>query len=260
MNPPDRQSLFGQRLHPVRFEWGQTGAHAVAADLAVVVDVLSFSTSVCIAVERGMSVFPYRWKGADAEAFARECDAILAVGRLEAATPGAPSAFSLSPAMLLTGPAVPRLVLPLPNGSMITTLLMESGASVVAGCLRNATAVSDWLAIRMGQGDSVAIIAAGERWRDDDSLRPALEDHLGAGAILSALSALGYRSVMSPEASSAADLFDAVRPRLDWVMRDCVGARELEVMGFGSDVEVARLLDASRVVPLLAEGAFLAVS
>ncbi len=41
-------------------------------------------------------------------------------------------------------------------------------------------------------------------------------------------------------------------------MRDCVGARELEVMGFGSDVEVAHLLDVSRVVPLAAEGAFLA--
>ncbi|WP_442853638.1 2-phosphosulfolactate phosphatase [Brevibacterium sp. VCM10] len=89
-------------------------------------------------------------------------------------------------------------------------------------------------------------------------MRPALEDQLGAGAILSALSALGYRSVMSREASSAADLFDAVRPCLDRVMRDCVGARELEVMGFGSDVEVAHLLDVSRVVPLAAEGAFLA--
>lgn len=256
----DQADLFGQRRYSVRFDWGPRGARAVGADVNVIVDVLSFSTSVCVAVERGTSVFPYRWKGVAAEAFARERDAVLAVGRLEGAAPDSPSALSLSPSLLLTGPAVPRIVLPSPNGSTITTLLMESGASVVAGCLRNATAVSDWLAIRMEHGDSVAIIAAGERWRDDDSLRPALEDHLGAGAILSALSALGYRSAMSPEASSAADLFDAVRPRLDRAMRDCVGARELEAMGFGSDVEVARLLDASRVVPLLTEGAFLAAS
>lgn len=173
-----------------------------------------------------MSVLPYRWKGADAEAFAQERDAVLAVWRLEAAAPGSPSALSLSPSTLLTGPAVPRLVLPSPNGSTIATILVKSGASVVAGCLRNATAVSDWLAIRMERGDSGAIIAAGERWRDDDSLRPALEDHLGAGAILSALSALGYWSAMSPEAQSAAGLSDAVRPRLDRAMRDCVGARE----------------------------------
>jgi 2-phosphosulfolactate phosphatase len=60
-------------------------------------------------------------------------------------------------------------------------------------------------------GDSVAVIAAGERWRGDDSLRPSLEDHLGAGAVLSALAGLGYRDAMSPEASAAADLFDVVR-------------------------------------------------
>lgn len=253
---PDETDLFGQREYSVRFDWGPVGAQAVGADVTVVVDVLSFSTSVCVAVERGMSVLPYRWKGAHAEAFAREHDAVLAVGRLEAAEPGAPSALSLSPAALLTGPAAPRLVLPSPNGSTITTLLASTGASVVAGCLRNASAVSGRLATLMARGASVAIVAAGERWQDDESLRPALEDHLGAGAILSALSALGHGSAMSPEASSAADLFDAVRPRLDRAVRDCVSARELHARGFGSDVEVAASLDVSRAVPVLTDGAF----
>lgn len=232
----------------------------MGADLAVVVDVLSFSTSVCVAVERGMSVFPYRCKGADAEAFARERDAVLAVGRLEAAALGFRDMLTLSPASLLTGPTVPRLVLPSPNGSTITALLADSAATVVVGCLRNATAVAGWLATRLEQGDSVAIVAAGERWRDDDSLRPALEDHLGAGAILSALSAHGYRGAMSPEASSAADLFDAVRVRLGRVLGDCVGARELDANGFGSDVAVAGSFDVSRVVPVLSDGAFRASS
>lgn len=93
-----------------------------------------------------------------------------------------------------------------------------------------------------------------------DSLRPTLEDHLGAGVILSALSVRGYRSAMSSEASSAADLFDAVCPRLDRAISECVGARELEAMGFGADVEVARMLDSSLVVPLLIKGSFLAAS
>lgn len=195
-------------------------------------------------------------EGAGAEAFARDHDAVLAVGRLESTLPDSPTALSLSPAALLTEPSVPRLVLPSPNGSTITTILDESGAQVVVGCLRNSAAVADVIAARLEHGDSVAVIAAGERWRGDDSLRPSLEDHLGAGAVLSALAGLGYRDAMSPEASASADLFEAVRPRLAQSMHECVGARELEVMGFRSDVEVAASLDVSRVVPALADGAF----
>lgn len=256
MNLPDWQVLFGQRCHAVRFDWGSAGAQAVGADLAVVVDVLSFSTSVCVAVERGMRVFPYQWKGLRADAFARERGAVLAIGRLESTLPESSSALSLSPAALLTEPTVPQLVLPSPNGSTITTQLDGSGAQVVAGCLRNSAAVADVMAARMERGDSVAVIAAGERWRGDDSLRPALEDHLGAGAVLSALSDLGYRDVMSPEAATAADLFDVVRPRLTQAVHECVGARELKAMGFRSDVDVAASLDVSRVIPILADGAF----
>jgi 2-phosphosulfolactate phosphatase len=74
--------LFGQGGFGLRMDWGPVGARAARADVSVVVDVLSFSTSVCIAVERGMRVYPYRWMGARAAEFAREHDAVLAVGRL----------------------------------------------------------------------------------------------------------------------------------------------------------------------------------
>src|SRR5690606_36019252 len=141
-------------------------------------------------------------------------------------------------------------------GSTITTILDESGAQVVIGCLRNAASVADVAAVRVARGDSVAVIAAGERWRGDDSLRPSLEDHLGAGAVLSALASLGHRDAMSPEAAAAADLFDVVRPRLAQFIRECVGARELEAVGFSADVDVASALDVSRVVPTLVDGAF----
>lgn len=256
VNSTDLQVVFGQHRNQVRFDWGPAGAQAAEADLAVVVDVLSFSTSVCVAVERGMNVFPFRWKGSGAEAFARDHDAVLAVGRLESTLPDSPTALSLSPAALLTECAVPRLVLPSPNGSTITTILDESGAQVITACLRNSAAVADVAAARLEHGDSVAVIAAGERWRGDGSLRPALEDYLGAGAVLSALAGLGYWDAMSPEASAAADLFDAVKPRLSQSIRECVGARELEATGFRADVDVATALDVSRVVPVLVDGAF----
>ena len=58
----------------VRFDWGPTGAAAIAegADVAVVVDVLSFTTTLCVAVERGMTVLPYPWKDERAAAYADE--------------------------------------------------------------------------------------------------------------------------------------------------------------------------------------------
>ncbi|MFE7855456.1 hypothetical protein [Streptomyces sp. NPDC057403] len=53
------------------------------------VDVLSFTTSVTVAVEAGTRVFPYAWRDETAAAFARDKGAALAVGR-RAVTPATP--------------------------------------------------------------------------------------------------------------------------------------------------------------------------
>ncbi|MFC6343001.1 2-phosphosulfolactate phosphatase, partial [Nocardioides hankookensis] len=65
----------------ISFEWGPTGAAAIAAPTTVVVDVLSFTTTLTVAVERGMTVFPFRWKDERAATYAAERDAVLATGR-----------------------------------------------------------------------------------------------------------------------------------------------------------------------------------
>lgn len=249
-------SVFAQRGFDIRFEWGPTGARAVRADVAVIVDVLSFSTSVTIAVGRGMTVFPYPWKDDRAADFAAAHDAVLAVGRLEATKSERPSAPSLSPAGLLAGEAVPRLVLPSPNGSTIAAVLGDTDSQVVIGCVRNAGAVSRWLADAIDQHHSVAVIAAGERWASDDSLRPASEDQLGAGAILAGLRDRGFGDRMSPESVAAATLFDAVQGDLSGVLHEVVSGRELVAKGFASDVAVAAERDVSSVVPILVDGAF----
>ncbi|MFI6422990.1 2-phosphosulfolactate phosphatase [Streptomyces sp. NPDC050842] len=239
----------------ISFGWGPVEARALApaAACVVVVDVLSFTTSVGVAVEGGAAVHPYRWRDATAAAFAREKDAVLAVGRREA-TEAHP--WSLSPAALRTAPVPDRLVLPSPNGSTISAEAASGGATVVAASLRNPTAVARWLADRgYGSADRpLAVIASGERW-PDGSLRPALEDLLGAGAVLSALARTGTGGAPSPEASAAATLWAATEDPVA-ALHGCDSGRELYEYGFPQDVAVAAEIDSSTTVPVLVDGAF----
>ncbi|MFJ9824143.1 2-phosphosulfolactate phosphatase [Streptomyces sp. NPDC101160] len=235
----------------VSFGWGPVDARRLGAraECVVVVDVLSFTTAVGVAVEAGTAVHPYAWADETAGAYAREHDAVLAVGR-RAATAHHP--WSLSPAALRAAPAPARLVLPSPNGSTIAAEAGRSGATVVAASLRNATAVARRLADRPEA--RIAVVAAGERW-PDGSLRPALEDLLGAGAVLAALHALLPGATLTPEATAAATLWTATKDPAA-ALHGCDSGRELYEYGYPQDVEVAAETDSSATVPVLVDGAF----
>ncbi|WP_194837079.1 2-phosphosulfolactate phosphatase [Nocardia sp. XZ_19_369] len=237
----------------VRIEWGSAGARALGPDSAalVVIDVLSFTTSVSVAVEAGTRVFPYPWRDETAAAFAASRDARLAVGRKKAS---AQQPWSLSPAALQRAPAPARLVLPSPNGSAISASV--SGVPVIAACLRNASSVARWI-VDQGWGSTerpIAVIAAGEHWPGQDVLRPAIEDWFGAAAVISALAAHGA-GLLSPEAAAAKTCYDATAdvPRL---IAECASGRELAAIGFADDVAVATEIDVSTTVPVLVDGSF----
>jgi 2-phosphosulfolactate phosphatase len=240
----------GQAAYRRRFDWGPTGARALVSDaepgdVAVVVDVLSFTTTLSVAVERGVEVFPYPWASEEARAYADAREAVLALGRRAGLAQGA---VSLSPVSFEEVSGIERVVLPSPNVSAISFALRDAGVSVVGACLRNARAVGEWL--RRVQG-RVIVVAAGERW-PDGTLRPAVEDLWGAGAVLAALGLEGA----SPEARLAASAYDAVRGDLASALRDCASGRELVAGGFARDVEIAGSTDVSAVVPVLNTDAF----
>ena len=224
----------------VRCEWGLAGIEALAptSDVVVVVDVLSFTTCVAIAVANGAAVLPYRFRDETASDFAVRSGALLASSR-------GGRGYSLSPASLLEIPAGTRLVLPSPNGATIS--LAAQGAQVVAACLRNATAVAHAAA---GSGARIAVIPCGEKW-PDGSLRPALEDWLGAGAVIAALN-----GSKSPEAIAAERSFSAAGSDLTELVRSCASGREIIERGFALDAKLAAELDCSGVVPVLANGVF----
>ena len=166
--------------------------------MAVVVDVLSFTTTVTVAADRGVCVLPYRWGDDDrARAVAEAHDATLAVGRSRAR----PGDVSLSPLTVRAARDLHRLVLPSPNGSTISAGLAREVPAVVAVSLRNRRAAAEWLLARCAADDlRVALICAGERW-PDGSLRPAVEDLWGAGALVDLLLEGGWQDV-APEAAS----------------------------------------------------------
>ena len=221
--------LFDQAEYDLRCEWGPQGLLHLApvSDAIVIVDVLSFSTAVDIAVANGASVTPAVWTK-------NSC------GRSR-------DAWSLSPASLLAVPPGTAMVLPSPNGAALC--LSTGGVPAYAACLRNAPAVAAHLA---GSGKRIAVIPAGERWADD-TLRPCLEDWIGAGAVLSLLP--GTRS---PEADLAVAAFERFRGDLPGVLSRCGSGKELIERGFRADVELAAEFGVSRAVPMLAGGRFCA--
>jgi 2-phosphosulfolactate phosphatase len=236
--------FFDQQEFDIRCEWGEHGVAVLApiSDAVIIVDVLSFSTSVDIAVHRGASVVPYLWRDDRAAEFAASIGA-------ELADPGrSKGRYSLSPESLVGIAAGTRLVLPSPNGATLT--LAARPTPVLAGCLRNARAVA---LSAMKYGARIAVIAAGERWKDDHSLRPAFEDLIGAGAIISYLT-----GTLSPEAASAVAAFQAARLDLDRHLCQCSSGKELIERGFPEDVHLASQLDASDSAPTLIDGAFVA--
>lgn len=226
-------------------EWGLRGLDLLRPRAAalIIVDVLSFSTAVDVALGRGGRVVPFAYGDAvAAQAEAEKRGALLAYPRRARG-----GQFSLSPASLMRIDPGALLVLPSPNGSRLS--LAAGEAPILAGCLRNASAVARVAREMAGEGE-IGVIPAGERW-PDGSLRPAIEDWLGAGAIIDALD-----GAMTPEARLARDAWRVARNDLASILRASRSGRELIDAGFSEDVEIALAHDVSRVAPLLREGIY----
>lgn len=226
-------------------EWGLSGAQGLMnrADVFIIVDVLSFSTCVDVACANGAKVYPFPIHDREAA----ETEAVRLGAKLAGKRSDADAQYSLSAPSLQSIKAGTRLVLPSPNGSHISFAANEK--PVFAGCLRNASAVAK-AATYIARDGIVAVIPAGERW-NDGSLRPAIEDLWGAGAIISEL-----HGTHSCEAIVARDAFVSARPYLSKRLMDSVSGVELSDSGFPQDVEIASELDVSTCAPILSEGAY----
>lgn len=228
--------FYEQTEFDIRCEWGVQGVKKLSSlsDVVIIVDVMSFSTCVDIAVNNGASVLPYRWKDDTAVEYAKLKNAELASSKRQLS-----GKFSLSPSSLVSIAANTKLVLPSPNGSTLS--LSSMSKHTLTGCLRNCLAVAEYTT---QLGGSVTVIPAGERW--NDGVRFAVEDLIGAGAIISHL--MGTKS---PEAEVALSAFEGVRNRLFPLLLSCSSGKELSERGFKMDVELVAQLNCSNAVPKL---------
>ena len=154
--------------------------------------------------------------------------------------------YTLSPASLCSLPPQSRLILPSPNGA---TLALEAvGIPTLTACLRNAPAVAERA---MFCGPRITLIPAGERW-SDGSLRPCLEDLIGAGSVLAELA-----GTKSPEAKMAIATFERFREDLQQALSQSASGKELAEKGFGLDIELAAEYGVSSMAPVLVDGWFL---
>ena len=209
-------SPFDQSTYQVRFDWGADGlARLAAADVYVVVDVIGFSSRAAAAV-RADGTAPLG--GApDAPGDGRDADDGAALARAAAAQPHTPL--------------------------------------VIAGALRNASAVARAIRAeqeRRGGRTFVAVLAAGERDPRSAGIRFAVEDQLGAGAIIDALAALGIDH-SSPEAVVAAESFVALRRAVRHLLTASGSGRARADMR--DEVRAAAAVDDLDVVPVVRDGA-----
>lgn len=223
-------SWVSQDGFDVRFDWGAPGVARLAPHCRtfVVVDVLRFSTAVETGLTHGLVVQPEHWP------LPRTSTRVGYVA--DGSVPGGPS---LSPSSLLLLAPGERVILPSLNGANCALAAADTGAMVVAGSLRNASAVAKYLG---GATGPIGVIAAGDL-ASDGTMRPAVEDILGAAAILRLLP--GSRS---PEAAVAEAGYSAEPSAL---VESSASARQLASVGHVDDAVWAGELDVSGCVPVL---------
>lgn len=228
-------------VHKHHICWGQDGLTYYGDFFAaiVIVDVLSFCTTVDVAISKGCSVIPTKIENkGQLLSLAKQQQAILAKKRNE---PG----ITLSPSSLESIDSKQIILLPSPNGSTLMDLASHFHKPVFAGCFRNAKVLSNCLNLK--KFFPILFVAAGERY-PNKMLRPAIEDYWGVGSILAAVD--GNKTI---EAECAIQSFRAISNDIKSNLIACESAQELIVHGYTKDVELAGEYNSSDSISELSE-------
>jgi 2-phosphosulfolactate phosphatase len=245
--------MFDQSPYTCRVEWGRRGAREAAdrGDIVIIVDVLSFSSTVVSALNYGAVIYPYP-PNLEGKEYAQKISAEFILGRAEAAKAGKPT---LSPVSFNEEHINKKYVLTSLNGAFCTWISSKVPALLVGSLLNASSVAAVANQLRLQKNESITVIPCGELWSngvdEEDTLRPAIEDYLGAGAILSYLG-----GEKSPEAEVCIGAFLHSKTKLEKLIWECGSGRELRKRGFGADVKHCSRLNAYQTVPILKNNHF----
>ncbi len=236
-----------------RLEWARDGVLRAAArgDVVAIVDTLRFSTAVTAAVAKEAVIHPCIDQ--------KEVDVLL--GRIRAEEGGRKAVIfgygALCPSIYDDVQPGTQVLLPSPNGATCTRYGADSPLLLV-GALINAEAVAEVISVFLDGGNlRVTVVACGERRGspgEDGSLRFAVEDYLGAGAILSHLGCS-----KSPEALVCQAAFEGTCNGIAGLLWESVSGQELRDKGLGHDVAYAAQLNSCSAVAMLHGGRLVAL-
>lgn len=242
----EKENIFNQAPFQCRMDWGERGTIEASdrGDIIIIVDILSFSSTVTNAIHQGAIIYPFPKVG-DIKEFGKLVDAEVCLGRVEAVEVSTPS---LSAPSFNESHRGRRFVLSSINGATCVKASKE-GINILIGSFLNVSSIAN-LANKFQKETklNITVIACGERWSslegEQRELRPSIEDYLGAGAILELLD-----GTKSPEAKVCTSTFQSSKKNLSDLILDSSSGRELKAMGFPEDVIFALQIDLFKEVP-----------
>jgi len=240
----------------VKLDWNIEGLQFALKEknIIVIVDTLRFSSAVTTAIANGFTIYPVSNEEKGKE-FAKSIGAEMS-GRSEIAK------YSLSPQSFLKTSDNKKVVLYSPNGARCAELIKGKDIAYI-GCLLNAKAVGKQVTkISKKTNRNVTIIAAGEKrgielgerieyFKDKKGFQKvfAVEDYLGAGAIISYINL-----PKTPEAEVCELAFNSSKNKLEKLLLESFSGKYLVQTKRKGDVEWSTQLNYYNVVPIVREG------
>lgn len=237
----------------LHLDWGLAAARLAVerGDAVVIVDALTFSTTVIMATALGAEVLALPRAVLEGEA-----DHTVIEARYDARLLANDAEDRQLPGVLLDLAALrpgDRIVVPSQNGATLCAAVEQAPATAI-GSFRNRAAAAHWCAKTLAAGTArrVTLIAAGSAWAQMTpltALRPCIEDGLAAGAIASSANDLGLQ--LSAEAAAMAAQFETGmrQDALDsWLHRSVTG-RWLHNRHTSADIDDACRIDHDTAVP-----------
>jgi 2-phosphosulfolactate phosphatase len=209
---------------------------------AVVFDVLRATTTMTAAMEAGArEIRVFTSLHAAADATARFDGAKLLCGELHCLPP---AGFDLgnSPASFSSQTVEGKTVFMCTTNGTRALTAAQDAAHVYVGALTNARAVAEHLASQAADNEQVVLLCAGTNGE------VAMEDTLGAGAVIDSLQELTSLVIASDCAEMALRLYRSASTDLAGALRCTRGGRNVIAAGLGDDITFAAHLNASRIV------------